>query len=298
MQSLWMILASVLFSLMGVCVKFASPLYNTAELVMYRSGIGVLMVCALVGLGSNLSSQHFTLRTTLLRKHFWRSLCGVISLWLWFVAIAQTHLATAVILNYTSPIWIALGLTYLAWQKNKSSIEWAMVVLILSSFVGISLLLAPSIQLGGGMGEVMGLASGIVSAFAYMAVKNLGQQSEPAYRIVFYFSALGLLSSAALAWWQGFHTHTVHGLLLLLGIGVFATLAQAAMTRAFSHGKTLLTANLQYLGVLFASFWGVFLFDDVLSPTAWLGMAVVVVSGIAATAYTALKNNTVAEMDE
>ncbi len=41
------------------------------------------------------------------KRHLWRSVVGVVSLWLWFFAIAKLPLATAVTLNYMAPIWMA-----------------------------------------------------------------------------------------------------------------------------------------------------------------------------------------------
>lgn len=41
MQSLWMLFASFVFAIMGVCVKLASDLYSTSEIVMYRGIVGV-----------------------------------------------------------------------------------------------------------------------------------------------------------------------------------------------------------------------------------------------------------------
>jgi hypothetical protein len=72
------------------------------------------------------------------------------------------------------------------------------------------------------------------------------------------------------AWWPapagggtgGLNAHTVRGALLLLAIGVLATAAQWMMTRAYATGATLGIAALQYLGIVFAFGFGVWLFDD------------------------------------
>ena len=82
--------------------------------------------------------------------------------------------------------------------------------------------------------------------------------------------------------WQ---THSGKGILLLLSIGVTATAAQLAMTRAYRLGKTLVTANLQYTGIVFSSIWGILIWGDILSWLGWLGIAIILASGIAATYY-------------
>jgi S-adenosylmethionine uptake transporter len=56
------------------------------------------------------------------------------------------------------------------------------------------------------------------------------------------------------------------------------------MTRAYSRGSTLLVANLQYSGIVFAAFYSLVLFGDQIPLIGWAGMAVIVVSGLAATA--------------
>jgi S-adenosylmethionine uptake transporter len=67
---------------------------------------------------------------------------------------------------------------------------------------------------------------------------------------------------------------------LLLGIGITATLAQLAMTRAYRTGKTLVVGALAYSTVVFSSLWGILFWSDVLPLVAWLGMGMIVVSGL------------------
>ena len=83
------------------------------------------------------------------------------------------------------------------------------------------------------------------------------------------------------------HAHTAKGLALLLTIGLTATIAQIAMTRAYRLGKTLVTANLQYTGIVFSSIWGVLLWGDLLDWMGWSGIEIILMSGIAATYYNA-----------
>ena len=79
--------------------------------------------------------------------------------------------------------------------------------------------------------------------------------------------------------------HTLYGAALLLGIGVSAAMAQMAMTRAYRVGKVLVVANLQYTGIIFSSLWGMLLWGDRFNWYVWLGMGVILASGIAATFY-------------
>jgi S-adenosylmethionine uptake transporter len=55
------------------------------------------------------------------------------------------------------------------------------------------------------------------------------------------------------------------------------------MTRAYTRGATLVVANLQYSGIVFAALFGLWLFGDRIAPMGWAGMGIIVASGIAAT---------------
>ena len=101
MQALWMVLGSLFFATMAVCVKVASAWFNSAELVFYRGLLGMLFMWLLA------RRQGVTLATRYPGMHAWRSLVGVLSLGAWFYAIAWLPLATAMTLNYMSSVWVA-----------------------------------------------------------------------------------------------------------------------------------------------------------------------------------------------
>ncbi|MES2832519.1 MAG: DMT family transporter [Pseudomonadota bacterium] len=288
MQSLWMLFASFVFAIMGVCVKLASQDYSTTEIVMYRGIVGALF------LGIYVRLQHGTLRTAYPLQHLWRGLLGTTSLWLWFTSISRLPLATAMTLNYMSPIWMAIILLVFNWRRKQNNFELGPTLAIVMSFVGVTLLLQPAIHADQTLGAVFGLLSGALSALAYLQVRQLGSLGEPEYRVVFYFSVLGALSGLIgtlltsiftqnpdYAW----HAHSMRGALLLAAIGVTATVAQIAMTRAYRLGKTLVTANLQYAGIVFSSIWGIVIWGDLLSWVGWLGIFVILTSGLIATGW-------------
>ncbi|MDF3836607.1 DMT family transporter [Cupriavidus basilensis] len=277
MQSLWMLFAAFAFSLMGVGVKLASEFYGTGEIVFYRSLIGVVIMWTI------LASSGTSVRTPHMAMHIKRSLFGVTALLLWFTSITMLPLATAMTLNYMSPVWIALILGAGAALTGTGGADRKLIGAILMSFAGVLCLLQPSVghnQLTGGL---IGLISGIFTALAYVEVRQLGQLGEPEGRIVFYFSAVGMTIGLIWMLYSGPSPHSWRGAGLLLAIGVLATLGQTAMTRAYKRGNTLLTANLQYAGIVFSSLWGMMVWRDQLNWLSWLGMALIVASGIATT---------------
>ena len=276
---LLMVAATLLFSLMGVCVKLASAHYGPGEIVMYRGLVGMLTIGAM----SRMSGV--SLRTRVPAMHFWRSLSGVIALSLWFYAIGHLPLATAMTLNYMSSIWMALFLLGGAVLMGSSNVDGKIVASVLVGFLGVSLVLRPTFDSSQAMYGLAGLLSGMLSAMAYLQVTALGRAGEPESRTVFYFSGGGALVGAltSLVAEGGFHSHTLHGALLLLGVGALATAAQLCMTRAYAIGKPLVNACLAYLGIVFSCVWGLLLFADAVAPIAWLGIVLILAAGLAAT---------------
>jgi S-adenosylmethionine uptake transporter len=169
--------------------------------------------------------------------------------------------------------------------------EWPLLLAIAMSFFGVTLVLQPAIESEQWLGGLAGLCSSVISAMAYMQVRKLGQMGEPEYRVVFYFSlttALAGLLGVLAGDGPGdavFQDHSWGSALLLLGIGVAALMAQMAMTRAYRVGKVLVVANLQYTGIVFSSLWGLALWGDAFDWHVWLGIGVILASGIAATFY-------------
>jgi drug/metabolite transporter (DMT)-like permease len=279
MSASWLIVvASFLFATMGVCVKLASADYSAAEIVLYRSLTGATMMLAMA------RWQRGTVATPVPAMHFWRVLCGVTALCLWFYAIGNLPLATAMTLNYMSSVWMALFLFGGAIALGTSRVDGRLIATVLVGFAGVFLILRPTIAEQELWYGLAGLLSGVISATAYLQLTALGRVGEPEYRIVFWFSIGGLLVGGALTlFWTGLHAHTWRGAGLLLAVGVLATVAQLMMTRAFSIGRTLVNASLQYLGIAWSFAYGVLLFDDRVTVLAVTGMLLITAAGLSAT---------------
>jgi len=292
MQALWMLAAAFFFATMAVCVKFASVYFNSAELVFYRGLLGMFFMWALA------RTRGVALATRYPGMHMWRSLVGVISLGAWFYAIAHLPLATAMTLNYMSSVWIAtflvggallMGLLPARGQAPAGSIssQGPLVLTVITGFIGVVMMLRPTIEQNQAFAGLIGLMSGLLAAFAYMQVMALARVGEPETRTVFYFAVgsavaggLGMLVAGISEWhWKP--------ALWLIPLGVLASLGQLCMTRAYSMAKTrsatLVVANLQYSGIVFGAIYSLVLFGDRIPLLGWAGMALIVASGIAAT---------------
>jgi drug/metabolite transporter (DMT)-like permease len=271
-----MVVAATLFALMGVLVKLASADFSSAELVFYRSAFGLVAIWAFIAVrgGRPLAP----LATRHVQAHFWRGLSGFSALVLFFYAIGRLPLATAVTLNYTAPLFLAVFSVW--WLRERHG--RGLIAAVLIGFAGVVLLLRPQVQEQAWQPALAGLVSGLLAAVAYVNVKQLGRLGEPEWRVVFYFTLLSTIGGGAWMLVAGFHRPAPADWLVLAGIGLTATLAQLALTRAYHRGRTLTVGTLAYTTVGFAALYGVVLFHESLPWMAWLGMALVVAAGILA----------------
>ena len=280
MQALWMVLGAFFFATMAVGIKVASADYSTFELVFYRGVVSVVFM------GLVLRARGTALRTTVPAMHAWRSLIGVMSLGAWFYAIAHLPLATAMTLNYMSGVWVAAFVVGGALLYGQAQRQGPLTFTVLASFCGVVMMLRPTLDQNQLFAGLIGLLSGMGAALAYMQVTALGKVGEPEGRTVFYFSlgsvvaGLGGMAFTGITPWSSVSWQAAAW---LVPIGILASGGQWCMTRAYSRGPTLLVANLQYSGIIFAASYSLVLFGDHIPLIGWVGMAIIVTSGLAAT---------------
>ncbi|WP_310645321.1 DMT family transporter [Limnohabitans sp.] len=283
MQALWMLLGAAFFATMGVCVKFGSEHFNSAELVFYRGVVGIVFLAVIA------KQKKVSLRTDYPGAHLWRSTIGVLSLSAWFYAIAHLPLATAMTLNYMSGVWVAaflVGGSLINWNGQDNRSAWSqgpLALSVLAGFAGVVMMLRPTLEQNQIFAGLIGLMSGFAAAFAYMQVMALGRLGEPETRTVFYFAIGTLIAGAIGMGFAGVSAWNWAHAIWLLPVGVFASLGQLCMTRAYSKGATLVVANLQYSGIVFAALYSLLLFGDDIPLIGWMGMALIVASGMTAT---------------
>lgn len=265
-----MLVAAFGFAVMGALVKVGAAKFSSAELVFYRSIFGLMAIYAYM------FAKKLPLATPVIGKQMSRALVGFASLVLFFYAIAHLPLATAITLNYTSALFLALLMPFMLHEKPKP----ILYATILLGFLGVILLLKPSFAKQDLMAGAVGLASGFGAAFAYVHVKQLGNLGEPDWRTVFYFTLISTIASGVWMLLQAYTAISWQDMPTLLGLGVSATIAQLAMTRAYRTGKTLIVASLAYTTVIFACLFGVLFWHESLSLSEYIAIGMIILSGV------------------
>ena len=266
---LWMIIATFFFSLMGSFVKLGANHFSSVELVFYRSFISLLFLFIYIMIGQK------EIKTPHLRKQIDRGVVGFLSLAFFFYAIAHLNLGSAMTLNYTSPIFLGFFLPFISHQKIKKSILFCTI----SGFIGALLILDPHGEWQSWFAGAIGLVSGIGAALAYIHVIQLSKLNEPDWRTVFYFALVSTLGSGLWISFTDYQKLAWGDMWILIPLGLSATIAQIAMTRAYRLGNTLVIGALSYLTIVFSGVISLLYFNETMRIEDILGATLIIVSG-------------------
>jgi drug/metabolite transporter (DMT)-like permease len=266
--ALLLALSALLFSLMGVGIREVSSGVNNESVVFFRNLVGVLFFLPLV-----LLKGTGPLKTGRLKSHMWRTTYGLAAMYCFFYAIAHLPLADAMLFTYAAPVFTPL----LAWWLLKEPLTRRMLVTTAIGLVGVLLVAKPSEALLDSQ-ALIGLAASILAAFAFVSIREMSD-TEPAFRIVFYFSLFSaLISAVPLTWaWQPLSQHQLG---LLLVIGLLATVSQIVMSKAYSLAPPGLIGPFAYLAIVFAGIVAWLRWGEMPDAASLVGAALIFASSL------------------
>ena len=277
-----MLLASLSFALMGGFAKVVSQTLPPVEVTFFRNIFGVV----LVGLAIWKSPLKQTGGKPLLL--LFRGSMGFAALLAYFYIMAHIPLGEAVTYNKTSPIFVAIFAYLFLNEKLHKSALFAIVI----GFVGIVLVAQPE---GGSFDryDILGIFSGIGAALAYTSIRELRKYYDTR-AIVMSFMGVGTVAPLMLMLvtpyvnvskefdWMFAEFVMPQGIEwgYVTAVGIFATVSQLLMTKAYELTKAGIVGTISYSNIVFAVIIGVMLGDPI--PDIWttLGIILVIMSGL------------------
>lgn len=244
------IAASIMFAIMGALIKKASVSLNSGMVVFFRNIVALGLMLPAAFRGNDIGG----LKTGEIGLHLVRSLSGLAAMYLYFFTLTKLPLAEAVLLSYTSPLFIPFVAHSWLGEKINARLLTAMLI----GFGGVILIMKP----GTGMFQpaaVIGLSAGAVASISMVSIRRMAA-TEPPFRIVFYYTLIATIVSAVPLPWTWI-TPDPELWLVLLGLGVFACLGQLFVTKGYTLAPSAQIGPFTYSTVLFAAvlgylFWG------------------------------------------
>ncbi len=266
-----MFISTLCFALANVFVKQVSHL-PTMEIVFFRCAFGVIF--CYVGLRKANADWRGSNRKLLLL----RGLFGTTALYFFFLTVQNIPLASAMTIQYLSPIFTTIIAIFLL-KESVKLFQWFCYIL---AFAGVLLVeqLDARISL---FFLILGVISAFCSGVAYNLVRNLRGREHP-LTVVFHFQLVGLIVGFA---FTVFGWQTPHGRdwLYLLLIGVFSQFGQIFLTNALQREKAASVAIVNYTGLVYGLSIGWLVFGETQTFESAAGMVLVVVGVVSSVVY-------------
>ncbi len=269
--ALLVISAALMFASMGSLIRHISADLPNEQIVFFRNLFGLLILIPVLwqrGDKLELKSAHPGL-------HLIRSLFGLAAMYCFFYALSVLPLASAVLFNFTAPLFIPF--VAMLWLKEQVSTRIWLAIMI--GFSGVLIILQPGGDLPT-MVALIGLASGAFAGVAMVSLRKLSA-TEPALRVVVYYGIIcTTVSAVPLLWsWQPIDLRLLG---ILAGAGSFATAGQYLLSQGYGCAPAAQIAPFTYSSVVFAAFYGWLFWQELPGWTTAGGTLLVVVAGVLA----------------
>jgi drug/metabolite transporter (DMT)-like permease len=265
---LYMFLSVCTFSIMDLLVKWSSD-YPTGEVLFFRGFFGLLPTYFLIP-KSKLKNFYITDRS---KEHLFRCLMGLMALIAIVVALRELPLAVVVSLSYAAPLFITVLSIFLLSEK-VGIFRWLAVLI---GFVGVIIIAEPGFK---GMNYLyfLPLIFCIGMAFVTITIRKLST-TEPIWLISIFFTIT--ISIAGLATIpMGWIMPNFQDFILLALIGVTGGSANLFLTQSYKLSEVSLVAPLKYLALVFAIFFGYFIWNEIPTIKTLIGASLVVLASL------------------
>ena len=277
----YMLFASLMFAFMGAAAKELSDTMSSVEVVFFRNVFGVFLI--LISIYNSPLKQ--------IGGKFWllvfRGMAGFIALLFFFYNIAEISLGEAMTFSKTSTIFTAI-LAYFLLKEKLGTRGWIGVFVGFIGIVFVTEFDGSSLE----KTDYLGILSGVGAALAYTSVREL-RKFYDSRAIVLSFMTIGTIGPLLLMIISTFYANESLDFMLgtfvmpqpndwtyIILLGIFATLAQIYMTKAYSYAKAGIIGTISYSNILFSIILGLFLGDNFPSISIVFGILLIVLSGL------------------
>ncbi len=260
----YVLLSWLFFTFMTTLAKVTAPHTTTPMILLFQNGVSLLLILPWM------RKENFkTERKGLMAA---RALFGLANFGLLLLAVQSISLVNAMLLCNAAPLFIPL----VDWIWRRSPINTKLWPGILLGFLGILFILHPRFDLS--VGALYGLGSGICLAVAMLSVRRLSHSDETK-TILFYYYLIATVCALFLScfYWE---TPSAMTLANLIGIGCLSAVAQYLFNKSFTFAKAVNLGPFNYSAVVYSVFVQWYLWGDIPSSIAFIGILAVCGGGI------------------
>ncbi len=277
----FMLMAALCFSLMGGAAKALKESFTAGQLVFYRNAVGMLFLVPGLLIKPPIQQGGKPLRLA------FRGLMGTLALYTLLYCILHLPLGTAMSYNLTSALFIAI-FSFILFNEYHGR---RVLVAVLLGFTGMLLIYKPVMHFPWYY-HATGLASGIISAIAYLTLGRLAKYYESRVIVLSFLVGGVLLPSISLLIHYSFNI-PADGIFIIdwkwpvgiewffvLFMGTAALFGQYFVTKAYGSDKAGIVSIFGYSNIIYSVFIGMLLGDAFPDLVSWAGITCIIISGI------------------
>jgi len=277
----FMLMAALCFSLMGGAAKALKETFSAGQLVFYRNAVGMLFLVPGLLIKPPIQQGGKPFRLA------FRGLMGTLALYTLLYCILHLPLGTAMSYNLTSALFIAI-FSFILFNEYHGR---RVLVAVLLGFTGMLLIYKPVMHFPWYY-HVTGLASGIISAIAYLTLGRLATYYESRVIVLSFLVGGVLLPSISLLIHYSFNVPADGifvidwkwpsgiGWFFVLFMGTAALFGQYFVTKAYGSDKAGIVSIFGYSNIIYSVFIGMLLGDAFPDLMSWAGITCIIISGI------------------
>ena len=264
----YILISALAFTLMSTVVKLAKdiPIY---EKVFFRNIINLIIAVNILKRdkisfwGEKKNRKYLVIRGVL-------GLLGVVCN---FYAVTQMNLSDASMLFNLTPFFVTIFAIFFLGERILK-IEY---ISLISAFIAVLLVIKPQFNMGI-IGGVVGIIGAACAGGAYTLVSHINKKENPV-TIVFYFTFVSVILMTPFMIFNFVKPNMIELLLLIL-VGIFASVGQFMVTLAYKYGKPSEVAIYNYTSIVFAIAIGFGIWKEVPDKWSILGSIILIGTGI------------------
>jgi drug/metabolite transporter (DMT)-like permease len=263
--ALWMLGSAISFSILSFALKVLTAHLPVMEVAFLRCVMSLAILVPIV-----LHQGWGVFRTSRVDLQITRVLCATGGVLLGIFGLSQLHLATAVCLSFTRPLFMIVLAHFLLNEK----VHWRRGVATVVGFIGVMIVVGPS-DFSDIMGCLATLASAAFVAGSLAVVRQQAGTDGPGTIMAWYAvgTCLTTFLPAAFVWqWP-----TSADIVPLVIVALLGSTGQYMLVRAFAEGEATVVNPIDYSQLIIATFIGYVMFGEL--PTAWMAAGSVVIIG-------------------
>lgn len=266
---LWVGISGVLFALLNVVTLIPAQHLNPYVMAFMRYFFGMLMLIPIVmKLG-----LHRAMRTDRLPLHLFLGAIHAGGMFLWFIGLPLTTLASVTALGFTGPIFVTIGAALFLGERVRMR-RW-MAVLV--GFAGAMIIIRPGVG-DLGYGAICILISTPLFSISNIVSKALAS-TESAHKIVIWQHLSIVLFAFPVALWF-WETPSWSDLGWFVAAGLCGTMGHLCQQNGYQLADITLLQPIGFVSLLWNALLGYFLFFQ--QPDVWtfVGAAVIFASAL------------------